>query len=235
MGKIYSLAHRVIVWLGPATPNGSSDRALEVLEHLGDQTEYTEGFTLLPTPNTSPKQSLSSGGAELTKVFDLSSPLSLSESDLVAIRLLLERSWWDRLWVWQEIHVASSRSLIQCGHCSAPWSMIRRGIIVLEWRGRRVFDTILPHTLVLLRKNFSISFSTASLSGLIRRTRKAKFSVKVCSFPSKSLEHFADRTPVSQTMHLILPSKESSLLNAVSALALGILNRSAYLLTSHLL
>jgi hypothetical protein len=128
MGKIYSLAHRVIVWLGPATPNGSSDRALEVLEHLGDQTEYTEGFTLLPTPNTSPKQSLSSGGAELTKVFDLSSPLSLSESDLVAIRLLLERSWWDRLWVWQEIHVASSRSLIQCGHCSAPWSMIRRGM-----------------------------------------------------------------------------------------------------------
>jgi hypothetical protein len=67
----------------------------------------------------------------------------------------------------------------------------------------QVFDTGLAHILVLLCKNFSVSFSTACLLGLMRRTRIGKFSVKVYLFLKNSLDYLADRTPVCQTIHVV--------------------------------
>jgi hypothetical protein len=48
MSQVYSLAHRVIVWLGSEASN--STLALQTLDHLGQQCVATRNNQVLPSP-----------------------------------------------------------------------------------------------------------------------------------------------------------------------------------------
>lgn len=74
--------------LGPTSPDQSNEWALGILQKLGEQTEYTRDYYIMASPTAK--------GAS----WDREVPISLSEQDLTAIRHILERPWWDRLWIW---------------------------------------------------------------------------------------------------------------------------------------
>lgn len=104
MGQIYRLAKNVVVWLGPG--NHNSELAMSKLEYLGRQIELTnKGSRRVNAPKC------------LEPTWSRTSvPLPYDSETWSAIRHLLQRPWFRRLWVWQEAKLANDDSVIQCGH-----------------------------------------------------------------------------------------------------------------------
>lgn len=110
MRFIYRQASRVLVWLGPAADD--SDLAIKVLEEKA--IDVTKKIQLLPD-----------------------GPLEVD--GLRAIYRLLQRSYWNRLWIIQEISVTLADPLVGCGQKWLPWSVWSDGLYhvkshVLQWQ-----------------------------------------------------------------------------------------------------
>ena len=103
MAKIYSNAYRVLVWLG--REGGDSALAMDVTQRVS---EFVDN------------ERRDSGSAEP----DEQRPLDLTESELTALEnLFTQRDWWRRLWVVQEIALATRARLI-CGARTLNWDVL---------------------------------------------------------------------------------------------------------------
>ncbi|CAN8101822.1 unnamed protein product [Discula destructiva] len=99
-GEIYRLAYTGIAWLG-VEGNGSS-HALETLRHLGSQVVAEENAGLL----------FCAPDATEAQWFDPDVELPYPQQTWDAVVALLQRPWFTRLWVVQEIHPGA---VLQCG------------------------------------------------------------------------------------------------------------------------
>ncbi|KAI0146177.1 HET-domain-containing protein [Xylariaceae sp. FL1272] len=126
MGEIYRNASRVVAWLGPSFAD--AELALSTLEYLGRQVEVTRDSVLIPRPSCEKP--------EWTKV---SFPLPYDKRVWYAIIQLCSNPYFERLWVLQEMQLASSASIVKCGKHEIDWPLFRRAIICI---GSRVH---LPH------------------------------------------------------------------------------------------
>lgn len=116
MNHIYAFATRVIVWLGEATED--SALALEMLEHIGKQLEYTQDGYCLPSP-------------DCTERFWYKDEYlgNLSNEVWTAIASLTQRPYFERLWILQEIQSANHNSVVQCGQAIILWYHVRRAFL----------------------------------------------------------------------------------------------------------
>lgn len=104
MGDVYTLAHRVTVWLGPEAPDSSV--AFDTFFNLADVMIDWIFETMRPSPRTS----------ELRQE-DLEHPIYFYRRQAVeSMYSLLSRTWFDRLWIWQEIQLAPESSILTCGN-----------------------------------------------------------------------------------------------------------------------
>jgi hypothetical protein len=99
MGQIYTLAWRVVVWLGPDNADRSGERALEALEWLGRQIENTQDGFIILSPEAA------EGPDQNCLVWEPEYQLSYNEKDYLAIRDLLEKPW-----------VSAHAGIILCHH-----------------------------------------------------------------------------------------------------------------------
>jgi hypothetical protein len=90
MARIYSGAHRVLVWLGPEENDSSF-----VMESL---------------------QKVSRGD------IDLDHEVFRSDKLLRCLKAIMERRWWSRIWVIQEVAMAANDPLLYCGFSSVSWT-----------------------------------------------------------------------------------------------------------------
>ncbi|KAI9900048.1 hypothetical protein N3K66_004310 [Trichothecium roseum] len=121
MSDIYSLATRVVVWLGPEESGDDSRLAVSTLAHLGAQVETTlDGFRL-----TSP-------GAQEPTWYNIDVTLPYSPRQWKAIRRLISRPWFGRVWTAQEIQLANRLAIVQIGNASLSWSLFRRAVDCLK-------------------------------------------------------------------------------------------------------
>lgn len=97
MRSIYSLADRVVIWLGEG--NADSDWAME---RLSDHRFRDD----LPTLGTDPRR--------LTD--------DQIKASVVLLRNLGRRPWWTRIWVLQELVLASKDPVLVCGSRDMLWS-----------------------------------------------------------------------------------------------------------------
>ncbi|ROW11972.1 hypothetical protein VPNG_05186 [Cytospora leucostoma] len=118
MSHIYWTAPRVVVWLGPSADD--SDLALETLQDIGSRIrvdwlmERITGVTELDDERF--------GG-------DDSAHLPLSERQYRAVFALMQRSWFERIWIRQEVFKADEdESLAVCGSKAVSWGEFRRGL-----------------------------------------------------------------------------------------------------------
>ncbi|KAF2840182.1 hypothetical protein M501DRAFT_1023505 [Patellaria atrata CBS 101060] len=113
MTDIYSSASRVIAWLGPESD--SSHEALETIKYIGKQVELLETGSLCPSPDAvernwnDPRIKVCS----CTQTWD-------------AIDLLLNREWFNRVWIIQEILLANPDAVMQCGQDTIMFKLFRR-------------------------------------------------------------------------------------------------------------
>ncbi|KAI1275947.1 heterokaryon incompatibility protein-domain-containing protein [Xylaria sp. FL0933] len=158
MGEIYRNASRVIAWLGAASDNSS--RALDFLGNIASQVHVDwREETLGPSPD-----------ARDRTIGDLREHLPVDPADLPAIRQLWEREWFKRVWIRQEITLAT-RALLQIGTHILSWEQFRTAVICIDskcWQQ----DVNTPkspafHTVVMicLREAYWLSMLRTDLDG----------------------------------------------------------------------
>lgn len=124
MGLIYKLAYRVVVWLGPQSDD--SAHALATLSYLGAQVEVDEHERwLFPAPFT-----------EQPTWYDYRVALPYSQNTWDAILALLQRPWFNRVWVVQEVQLGSKRPgpMFQCGTETIELSKLQQAVYCLDYR-----------------------------------------------------------------------------------------------------
>ncbi|KAK4162996.1 heterokaryon incompatibility protein-domain-containing protein [Cladorrhinum sp. PSN259] len=111
MSHIYQLAKRVVVWVGPATEDSTA--AMEFMGYIGSQiaVDLAGGKEVfLPAPDAQEKD-----------LWDKTQEvLESSPSKTKAAALLLERDWFSRMWVLQEVCLAQQVNLL-CGRDELDW------------------------------------------------------------------------------------------------------------------
>lgn len=120
MADIFSLASRVIVWLGPESDD--SALALKSLRDVGsgvkvdwDKWQY--------------QAAKASGDLDtLTSHFD--------NATWTSIFSLLSRPWFSRLWIWQEVHLAKEGAHLLCGYDNIMWSTFCNGVLFLDSKSK---------------------------------------------------------------------------------------------------
>ena len=132
MPDIYTCADRVVVWIGPE--GDGSDVAMQTLEHLGSRIDFdwgTSGF------------SLRSGEIPYDGWDNDEVPLPFDRNTWDSLVLLFRRSWFGRLWVWQEIRLANERAIVYCGRRGILWQHLRVARDYLDFKspppGSRIF------------------------------------------------------------------------------------------------
>ena len=139
MAQIYTQSQRVVVWLGEASSD--SKLALDSLCHLGRQNVITKSNFGFRAP-----------GAEHPNWWLPSYDIPFDDETWKAISSLLNRAWFQRLWVFQEIQLASPRAVLQCGHDEGSWAEVRASILCLKEKNQ----TFLPELVTNLRKHFML-------------------------------------------------------------------------------
>ncbi len=100
MGKIYRQAREVLIWLG--NEGGESDKGMDLIRTLSNACTTGRDRAL---------------GDMLRRQPDL-----LGKGCWRALSSLLDRPYWDRLWVLQETSLSGGRTSILCGQQAVTWS-----------------------------------------------------------------------------------------------------------------
>ncbi|GKT47724.1 heterokaryon incompatibility protein 6, OR allele [Colletotrichum spaethianum] len=125
MGEIYNKAEQVIVWLGP--DDDDTPVAMETIKFLSEgviMEWHRRLFTTVP-------------GSEADLLRTRSDQSTLTLAQWTALRSLLTRPWFTRLWVRQEVALAS-RVVVVCGGFQAAWEDVEKVAILLEHSSTRV-------------------------------------------------------------------------------------------------
>lgn len=129
MGEIYKRAVQIVVWLGEEDEGTAS--ALETIDKL------SEGIMLHShhrTCETIP-------GSEAETVEHRPSDSVIKPSDWKSLNQLMLRPWFKRLWVRQEVQLAS-KVIMKCGRLEMEWDKMEKVMIFLEQKvGRMYFKT----------------------------------------------------------------------------------------------
>lgn len=123
MGDIYRHATRVVAWIVPDA--GNSDAIMAKMESLGSliQVDFAGKVTF----------SLAEGATDLD--LDLAArSIYLPMEEIDALVQLLHRPWFSRLWIRQEVQLASSAAVITCGHSQVPWPVFLQAFVLILHR-----------------------------------------------------------------------------------------------------
>jgi hypothetical protein len=140
MRDIYRRAERVLVWLGPGADNSelaySTLRRLskywpEILERWA--VDRMSALKLGPYRKTLQRLCGSQGVAQSDDI-ETDPRFQIQPKELAALRAVLERSWWTRLWVIQEVCVSTAVTMI-CGHDTMSWDDLSSGYAVAMCAG----------------------------------------------------------------------------------------------------
>lgn len=127
MAQIYNLAARVVIWLGPASPD--SDLAMRLVEQLGQVLRVDERTRMI---------TLASNGEAEPHWADTTQPLPYGEDELCALKKLFWRSWFERLWVVQEVMISIDAVMI-CGRQEAAWQSVMVAVRCLITKSTKMF------------------------------------------------------------------------------------------------
>jgi hypothetical protein len=109
MGDIYSSASLVVVWLG--TADDTTEAALGLLHDLGEQMiEYIKVHNL-------------KSYSEAQNITDHFQYPPLEHPVWSAVRFLLQRPWFSRVWTFQEI-VLAQEAVLYCGAHTLKWNRL---------------------------------------------------------------------------------------------------------------
>ncbi|TVY91155.1 Heterokaryon incompatibility protein 6,OR allele [Lachnellula willkommii] len=141
MREIYGTAWTVVAWLGEECDQ--SHKAIQLVQDLA-------GFS-----NDKSRNQLEKWLRE--------DPGFLGNGSWLALQEFMDRMYWYRLWILQELIMGSSAVLIQCGSSSIEWKTFCAGISLLEEDLWLVKDGLLRRDVDAQGRTKNTAWSTASL------------------------------------------------------------------------
>lgn len=160
MCDMYWMAERVVIWLGPEYK--SSKFAIEMLKNLSCKIQVDWKTTeMKPACQEDPDWA------------DSNVRLPYDKEALDAIHDLLNHSWFERLWIQQEIRLANQSAVVMCGFDTILWQKFCDATLCIRLKQKAKVDRAFMQRLELvsqLRKN------VYGLSDLIDGTRHCKCS-----------------------------------------------------------
>ncbi|KAN0089924.1 Heterokaryon incompatibility protein (HET) domain containing protein [Hyaloscypha variabilis] len=147
MGSIYRQAERVLIWLGPARDQSDLvfryindlfawiQRSSSALQQLRDPTAYRkmgvdlESVTRRLADEATLSATQEDDGSEVDRGYCELPEATIPEA--VAFSQLLQREWWTRVWIIQELCLARAAVVI-CGDSSAWWEYITFALVHLS-------------------------------------------------------------------------------------------------------
>ncbi|KAI4255204.1 MAG: hypothetical protein L6R42_006839 [Xanthoria sp. 1 TBL-2021] len=164
MADIYRSAAKVIIWLGPEADNSTG--AIQALKRLASKLDVDWTYY---TISAASEEDIKSDWLDLTKHAPFDDQIWFS------IVLLLNRSWFSRLWIWQEVFLAHNGAMIICGDDTILWEDFRKAIVSLYRRRKpdRVPDL---HKSISRAWQICNSSDQPSLRTILRRTKDAQCS-----------------------------------------------------------
>ncbi|KAH8749845.1 heterokaryon incompatibility protein-domain-containing protein [Hyaloscypha sp. PMI_1271] len=171
MGSIYSNARQVIVWLGPSSSN--SQLAIESLIRIGEGVNISDETRTIMFKTDSWAKLLGNNV----------DALKYHAPSWIAIRDLLHREWFSRLWVFQEIGLATNAT-VSVGTDCIDWQTFGSS---LQW-----LWTILDHLNELIENLAIEDFASNSISKFLDLTeRKASQYQSLYSLLNKKRKLYA--------------------------------------------
>ncbi|KAL8845699.1 MAG: hypothetical protein Q9221_009150 [Calogaya cf. arnoldii] len=131
MADIYRNAEQVVAWIGPTSDN--STLAMETLGSLGSRLEA--GWD---------DRKISAISPDDTDLADCDLPIPYGDENWNSLGSFMNRKWFKRLWVWQEMLLAKSANL-QCGYSSIGWSDFRKAIRCISLKRHLLDRDLLNH------------------------------------------------------------------------------------------
>ncbi|KAE9974683.1 hypothetical protein EG328_003695 [Venturia inaequalis] len=120
MGEIYKRAERVVVWLGPEADE--SAHAMSIMTSLASKVEI-DWLTGAIKPSLE--------GADEPHWANENILFPYSERDWRALYYFLGRTWFERLWVRQEIAFSRANAIVLCGTVTMLWQDLREANFIL--------------------------------------------------------------------------------------------------------
>lgn len=108
IAEIFKMATQVVIWLGPADYH--TELAITTLTSLAAEVEVN--FVTEEVSRAMNAEPMSF--------------LSIQEVKATYLISLFERPWFERLWIWQEVHANPDETIVLIGEYSVPWSTIRK-------------------------------------------------------------------------------------------------------------
>ncbi|KAG4436059.1 hypothetical protein IFR05_008449 [Cadophora sp. M221] len=160
MPNVYSKATRVVIWLG--LESFDSRMAFEYLRliasnyHVHWRTYIIDPMIENESPWARPREIM-----------------PLSDEQYRSILNLIDRGWFERLWVWQEACLANETSVVVCGIDTIPWKIVCEAMFCLT---RKPFP---PDVYPSFAKRFDdiqyLFISTSQVSGFNHLLKQTNF------------------------------------------------------------
>ncbi|CZR66919.1 uncharacterized protein PAC_16820 [Phialocephala subalpina] len=126
MADIYSKTIKVLVWLGPESDDSSL--ALHLFEKIASNVKVDEATRALVATTDDIHWA------------DKDIKLPFNGVELLSTFKLIHRPWFERLWIWQEIHLASGNIEVMCGSRTILWAALRSAVLCLHMKQIPMFN-----------------------------------------------------------------------------------------------
>ncbi|MCJ1456134.1 hypothetical protein MMC28_006493 [Mycoblastus sanguinarius] len=120
MSDIFKLAERVVVWLGPERDDSSY--ACRLIGQMGSKIKINWNLYTM--------EQVSENGSD-AEWADRTRLLPYGDREMAPLYHLFNRSWFERLWIWQEITMANGRAIVMCGYDTVLWQSYRTAVFCL--------------------------------------------------------------------------------------------------------
>ncbi|KAL8774318.1 MAG: hypothetical protein Q9209_001069 [Squamulea sp. 1 TL-2023] len=183
MADIYKLAAKVIIWLGPEADDSTT--ALKAFKTIASKINVDWSHHAISLANVEDTDS---------DWLDMTTRAPFSDTTYFSIARLLDRPWFSRLWIWQEVFFAHNGAIIVCGDSIMSWAEFCRAILYLFMRG-------LPGEIPRLVKTISqaheiiVTQDQSPLLDVLRRTKDAQ-----CSDPRDKIYGVLNLTKESERL-----------------------------------
>ncbi|KAL8770345.1 MAG: hypothetical protein Q9209_003981 [Squamulea sp. 1 TL-2023] len=163
MADIYKSAEKVVIWLGPDENN--STLAMACLDALALKIKVDwKHFKIMPATEKTD-----------TVWLDLEQPAPFHDDIYRSIVCFLERPWFGRLWIWQEVLLGANRAHLVCGKDTMSWKAFRKAILCLR---RRKEPENIDGLKAVVSRAWQICYMQGdeTLKTVLERTKNAKCS-----------------------------------------------------------
>ncbi|CZR65729.1 uncharacterized protein PAC_15629 [Phialocephala subalpina] len=130
MAEIYSSASQVHAWLGP--PTHDSNLAMNLLHRISDSIDVDWTSFEIRTKDSQWSRESTSAHMYFQLLLDLHFNLPWDGPESQALESLLNRPWFERLWIRQEVTLGADRAVLICGSASLHWSAFRKAAVFLN-------------------------------------------------------------------------------------------------------